>query len=751
MESPFLTSGKNLTHDIIWLLKQHGFTFQQNNTSQIICIPDKIGTPIKEIMNPLFYNKHRHNLHTYNIMFVEQVLNASKSKTLTWTQAVYDSEANRRRTPLWFEEIEKAINNPDIYELNTTNDTETNIFLQCPPITHIQTTRPHWAATYKQNDILLGMKKRNLTNNQVQYTHYIQENNSSPLTRCPGCQHHEGTNTNNCLFTSTKQVAVKIPVEKSTVSSTKLGPTTKRPLRHLRATPDSIRIALNKIQTENSYDSQHPEIIIDEGADLYDRIENLFKGDIQDLYKLHHIALTLKNIQTATVYTDGSLSTWRNKPKMGFGWIILTANNQEHKFQGQTTMHASSSRAEIMAILTAISMFPKNCNLTIFTDSQVAIDGIKTTKQQAVKTNAKKLKNHHMLQQIHEIRLAQNITLNIQKVAAHTGIPLNEKADELACINPHRAGMDPDTHILEFNQSNITQTPIQTQWDRLNCEIPIKEICKIISESKQLAHWRLLNRTRCLFYEADLAQIYWKATYKCLHNTSINDPTTSSHDQQFRKFSLQLWNGELPTKLKLFSRKPDLYEDNKCIYCQQIEDNTHPFLCPNNQINMEQYTHEYILNASNKYMTTDQLHKLKLLLNQKPLFTSGRVFKQFICGAISNTLYYTLHQAIDNTTLVYKLLEQITSHIKAILWEIWKTRCEDFHNWKIIKGITKKKEKAHKYRQQNIDPFFKEQNETTKNKWTTLVNITTNNFLKYNVKTFNLFKINLCASYALAR
>ena len=131
---------------------------------------------------------------------------------------------------------------------------------------------------------------------------------------------------------------------------------------------------------------------------------------------------------------------------------------------------------------------------------------------------------------------------------------------------------------------------------------------------------------------------------------------------------------------------------------------------------MEQYTHEYILNVSKKYMTTDQLNKLKILLNKKPLFTSGRVFKQFISGAISNTLYYTLRQTMDNTTSVYKLLLQITSHIKTVLWEIWKTRCEDFHNWKTIKGITKKKEKAHKYQKQDIDPFWKEQNKTTKNK-----------------------------------
>ena len=117
---------------------------------------------------------------------------------------------------------------------------------------------------------------------------------------------------------------------------------------------------------------------------------------------------------------------------MGFGWIIQTTDNQQYEFQGQTTLHASSSRAEIMVILTAISVLPKNCHTQIYTDSQVTIDGINATKSQTIKTNLKKLKNYHIFQQIIEISLVQNISLDLYKVLAHSGIILNEKADQLA-------------------------------------------------------------------------------------------------------------------------------------------------------------------------------------------------------------------------------------------------------------------------------------------------------------------------------
>ena len=310
--------------------------------------------------------------------------------------------------------------------------------------------------------------------------------------------------------------------------------------------------------------------------------------------------------------------------------------------------------------------------------------------------------------------------------------------------------MEPDTHIIEFNTSNNTQIPIQTKWDRMSCEIPIKDICKKISESKQLANWRLLNRTRCFYHEKDLAQIHWKATYKCLHTSNINNPFTSTKDQQLRKFSLQLWNGELPTKHKLFSRKPDLYKDNKCLYCQHIEDNVHPFICPNNQINIHQYIRDSILKISEQQLTMDQFQTLKNILKNKPLFTTNTLLKQFICGAISNKLYYILRQATDNTTSVYQLLKHITSHIKETLWEIWKQRCEDFHNWKISKGITRKIEKIKKYQKQTKDSKFVKEEQIIKSKWITMVNITINNFIQFNSNIFDLFKINSSISYALA-
>src|SRR5438876_11972117 len=54
---------------------------------------------------------------------------------------------------------------------------------------------------------------------------------------------------------------------------------------------------------------------------------------------------------------------------------------------------------------------------------------------------------------------------------------------------------------------------------------------------------------------------------------------TNETDHNIRSFKIKIWNDELPTKVKLHNRSPDLYKDNKCIKCGQAETTLHPFIC----------------------------------------------------------------------------------------------------------------------------------------------------------------------------
>ena len=125
-----------------------------------------LGTSIIDITETAFYKKYKSNLCKYHIMFVEQLLNASKSKVLTWPQAIYNNTINRRGpTPKWYPILQNTINNPEKYKLNTTLSKDSNSFLQYLSIMQFYTTQPHWSATNCQGSILIGRKQKNLNNN----------------------------------------------------------------------------------------------------------------------------------------------------------------------------------------------------------------------------------------------------------------------------------------------------------------------------------------------------------------------------------------------------------------------------------------------------------------------------------------------------------------------------------------------------------------------------------------------------------
>ncbi|PKY36323.1 hypothetical protein RhiirB3_458661 [Rhizophagus irregularis] len=68
-------------------------------------------------------------------------------------------------------------------------------------------------------------------------------------------------------------------------------------------------------------------------------------------------------------YTDGSLKTDDDNPRMGFGWLFTTDIDLNIEFASATDQWASSTRAEIMAVLTCLIVCPPNSSVKIFTDS----------------------------------------------------------------------------------------------------------------------------------------------------------------------------------------------------------------------------------------------------------------------------------------------------------------------------------------------------------------------------------------------
>ena len=131
------------------------------------------------------------------------------------------------------------------------------------------------------------------------------------------------------------------------------------------------------------------------------------------------------------MFTDGAC---RGNPGVG-GWgAILSAGDHERSLAGAERM-TTNNRMELKAAIEGLKAIKKQCDVTLYTDSQYVKKGITewltNWKQKGWKTAARKpVKNIDLWQQLDELQTRHNV--DWRWVKGHAGIEGNEKADLLA-------------------------------------------------------------------------------------------------------------------------------------------------------------------------------------------------------------------------------------------------------------------------------------------------------------------------------
>ena len=134
---------------------------------------------------------------------------------------------------------------------------------------------------------------------------------------------------------------------------------------------------------------------------------------------------------TVVIYTDGACS---GNPGPG-GWgSVLMYNGHRREMSGGDA-ETTNNRMEMMAVIQALESLKRPCKVMIYTDSTYVMKGItewiEQWKKRNWKTAAKKpVKNVELWK-----RLEQAISRHEAKwhwVKGHSGVPENERADELA-------------------------------------------------------------------------------------------------------------------------------------------------------------------------------------------------------------------------------------------------------------------------------------------------------------------------------
>ncbi|GBC05504.1 hypothetical protein RclHR1_06260010 [Rhizophagus clarus] len=300
-------------------------------------------------------------------------------------------------------------------------------------------------------------------------------------------------------------------------------------------------------------------------------------------------------------YTDGSLVNLRTPDvSMGWSWVQLIhdagyLNSVATYAHGTIRNWPSSTRAEAAAIYATLRVSPDDSTITIYTDSQAAIDGLSLCASSSY-TNSRlyyKTTNFELWASIeHSIRV-KHLTVFPVKVKSHNGNYWNEFADSLAS-SAHHSDSAPLLPASAYTSSHN----VCLVYNNVVCESNPRRLLKLHFQATFLKDLLSLKRFQFIYclYDMNDYVIDWELTWFALNFSPAHDASfQASHAARHYTFKFKLFLDDLPLLEKLKITRSDLYIDLlTCHSCRdRMEDLMQLILCSKRHSVMHQILQSY--------------------------------------------------------------------------------------------------------------------------------------------------------------
>jgi exonuclease III/ribonuclease HI len=711
------------------ILKQENMTFTIHNTNEILGgrIPLISLLALDGCRRKNFVN----SLRKRNLMFLTQLTSADGTYLLTWKDL--NSRPGFTRCtipPFWFKDLEHLL----LVSPNVSRRLKMAYFTGPNPVLKSFINSPdlqrrrlkEWIAFWDESNeqLYLGhIVSKSACDNTIIVEHWLPFScntqvtpDSAPpiISQCPGCLYNE--HQYNALKYSKKRVhhykctrllnsnlVITVPGTKSRNDNTYILKSSLFELKQQAKYMYDRQGCLSDPSTPTMSRSSSPTFVHESNLDPI--LKHVSTANIR--LQLWEIKTSLTDATNIQFYTDGSLSdAGTTNMKMGIAWVVAEPSELYNEFSASCSLYPSSTRAEIFAILSALCVVPPNCHVQFMTDSQAVIQRMSElpTDQNNYNTDTS---NYLLWATIRFIISSNNLTVSLAKVAAHTGVYLNEKADTLAKRGQHQ-------ECFTWDYDAMQSLPYTLKWKTQLIDISPRVFAKQLCQAKNFNSLLNSKRNSRVKTQTRNSDIDWQSTWSLVNFSNSPPNTTSFEASNMKAFKVKCMFAELSTMDRMKVRRPDLYNNPEwhCILCNQEENFNHLWNCKKRKITIERYANELKYDII-KESTSVSLNSGKPVgkiketdIDLLPCWTfneSHFSLLDLIRGYVPASLLEILVSWGLTLTQARSIAIQSIHKLQCKLKGIWLERCELVVKKEKSKNITKKVKRSGKKNIINVD------------------------------------------------